>query len=126
MTRRTSRHLLVSLALLCTGMWTGCVSLHVSGSEPQVSYGIGIVNVQLPSAGDTPIMVAIDGIGLVGSAHSLTLGTVKERVAVFPRPSACHTMVVVQSKAEFEAILRLLREQQEKLGTLCVANEERS
>lgn len=126
MKRSTLRYLLAMASLFGTGVLAGCVSVHVSGSEPRVSYGMGIVNVQLQSAGDEPLMVATDGLGLVASARSLTIGAVKERVAAFPRPSACHTMLVVQSSAQFESLLRLLREEPKRLSGLCVVNEERS
>mgnify|MGYP003586820171 CR=1 FL=1 len=126
MKRFTFRSLLTAVSLFGTGVLGGCVSVHVSGSEPRVSYGMGIVNVQLQPVGDEPLMIATDGIGLVVSAHSLTLGAVKERVAVFPRPSACHTMFVVQGGAQFEALMNLLREEPRRLSGLCVVNEERS
>lgn len=126
MKRFASRTLLIAVSLLGTGVLAGCVSVRVSGSEPRVSYGIGIVNIQLPSDGDTPLMVATDGLGLVASARSLTIGAVKERIAAFPHPSACHTMVVVQSSTQFDALMHLLNEEPRKLSGLCVVNEERS
>ncbi|WP_157773672.1 hypothetical protein [Variovorax atrisoli] len=125
MKRIASRSLMIAVSLLGTGALTGCVSVRVSGSDPRISYGIGFVNIHFPADGNAPLMVATDGLGLVASTRSLTIGAVKERVAAFPHPSACHTMVVVQSSTQFDALMRLLKEEPQRLGDLCVVNEER-
>ena len=110
--------------LLCVCILTGCTSIRISGSEPTVSYGLGIVNVQLQPAPDKPLLVATDGFGLIASARSMTIGAVRESVATFPDGSACHTMIVVQSEIQFLALQKLLEENPGQLGSLCIVNKE--
>jgi hypothetical protein len=99
---------------------SGCVQLHiVSGDAVEVTREWGLVWVSV-SAQKNPTYVATDGLGLVFGQRNLTLGWLKERVALFPDPGRCAVLIVAESVTDVEAITKLLEASNRNLGSICI------
>lgn len=102
----------------------GCTFVRVTGADANVSQGIGFVRVNVQSDSSLPVVVTTRGVGVIGSARSVTLGFVSEFVALFPDPSACHTLIVVEKNDEFNYLKSLFINNPKKLNNLCLTSKD--
>ncbi len=114
-----------SLLLICCFHLQACTAVHINGAETKVIHGFGITRIQIQPDIHTPLMVATEGVGIIGASKSITIGAIREFTVSFPDASACHTVIVVQNNHEFNNLRELLNSKPENFNRLCITNKEK-
>ena len=103
---------------------TGCAVVHVSGTKPSTSWNIGLVNVQIPQNGETPALIATEGIGFVLAGRAATFGWVKEVVVLAPDSIRCRVFVIVTSDEELRALGEAFSNESKLFENICIFSGE--
>lgn len=113
------------VVVLLVSFIAGCATVHISsGAEVKVSQGLGVLSVHILPSNTEPLVVATEGLGIVATSQSTTIGAVREFVASFPELARCHAVIVVQGNVELDALRKIMITDPSRLNNICLTTKE--
>lgn len=113
-----------SIPVLFCLIINGCTVIKISGAAPSVEHHFGIAKVSIKDDQKSPLVIAINSIGIIKTPNSISIGYVKEFLSKFPDPAQCNTLIVVDNVNDLNSIKEILQEKSSEINSLCISSKD--
>lgn len=105
-------------------LFYGCTIIKISGATPSVEYHFGIAKVSMEDDKQSPLVIAINSMGIIKTPNSISIGYIKEFLSKFPDPAQCNTLIVVDNANDLNSIKEILQEKSSEINSLCISSKD--
>jgi hypothetical protein len=115
--------LLCVLFIVANLFCSGCTVVRVQGNDVRTELYPGVVRVSISAAREIPTVISTNGVGLVMTTQSNTLGWVREWAVLLPDSTKCRVVFIEHTPEQSAKIVEQLARFQINSESICTINK---